>query len=195
MEQKPAEAATKRNGSPPGDTQREAKLRGTIRNRTEQPQGSDEDAKALSARLAAVGDSVPLRQRLVLAAWAASPPGEKVADFAARVGVGRTTWHHWQQDPRFADEFERVVRHRARLNLEFFAQNVARVDDAVLASALEGNVPAASLFYRRMGILTEKVDLTTEQKPEPEPSLEELEERLAQLQNVIDAGAPEPESS
>jgi hypothetical protein len=155
---------------------------------TVQRETADTALDDLKAALVATGD-LPTRQRLVLAAWASAPPGEKVAEFARRAGVGERTWYTWRADPDFSAELEKIIRHRCRLNLEFFAERIAEVDAAVYEGALNPeNTAAATLVYKRLGILREQVDLTTERKAEVEPTIEELEARLAQLANVLEAG-------
>jgi hypothetical protein len=153
------------------------------------PAGSGDSAlDGLRTALVATGD-LPTRQRLVLAAWASAPPGEKVAEFARRAGIAESTWYAWRTDPDFSAELEKIIRHRCRLNLEFFAERIAEVDAAVYRGALDPeNTAAATLVYKRLGILREQVDLTTERKAEVEPTIEELEARLAQLANVLEAG-------
>jgi len=75
---------------------------------------------------------------------------------AERVGVERTTLYHWRKDDLFNDELKRQIM---RDTIDRLPEVMAAVPDLIIN---EGNAAMFRTLLQAQGLLTEKVEMTTQ---------------------------------
>ena len=93
------------------------------------------------------------RRAEMLAAYAASPPGEGIVCFLARCGVARSTWYLWSTEPEFGAAIARIRAERATIDMEPFEKHLRAVAQAVVDRAVGYSDPAARMILESAGWL------------------------------------------
>jgi len=100
--------------------------------------------------------------------------GKTLGEIAKECGVTERTLYTWRQDPVF--ERERVAEMRRNV-----LDRVPEINDAMIDAAIvEKNAAAAKLIYQQLGMLTDKVEVETNQKADV-PDLDELKRMVAEM--------------
>ncbi|MGG0794374.1 phBC6A51 family helix-turn-helix protein [Brevibacillus laterosporus] len=100
--------------------------------------------------------------------------GKTLGEIASECGVSERTLYTWRHDPVF--DRERVAEMRRNLLDKVPNINQAMIDAAVT----DKNAAAAKLIYQQLGLLTDRVEVDTNQKAEV-PDIDELKRMVAEM--------------
>lgn len=93
---------------------------------------------------------------------------------AERVGVERTTLYHWRKDDLFNDELKRQIM---RDTIDRLPEVMAAVPDLIIN---EGNAAMFRTLLQAQGLLTDKVEVSTQGNTE---DIDAMKAKLAALRN------------
>ena len=137
------------------------------------------------------------RQLEVLAALAASPPGEPVAHLLRRCHLSKDTWWRWSSEPAFAAELARIRAARTAIALDVLHDSVRQVLDQFVKDTLDPATPVrerrenvrlhleAGGVIRGGGASVNVKQLVQQPEPQPEQDLEELLRKREKMMELI----------
>lgn len=132
------------------------------------------------------------RQNEALALYAQSRPGIKLKHFLAEAQIPEQTWFRWRAEGSFRRRLAEVLQQRAHIDVQPFYDAVGPAADAVSRKAARGDVPAAMLMFKTLGMVIERVVPTEDRDKQAERGVEDLQRRLDELERMNKEPEPEP---
>lgn len=130
------------------------------------------------------------RQDEALAAFARVPPACRMADALRMIQCPRDTWYRWRAQPRFAAKLKDILRRRAEVNLEPLYDQLGAIVDAVAHKAKRGDMQAAAIALKAVGVTIDRVEVVPPEKPAEPESADAIQARLRKLEEALRAGDP-----